>query len=91
MEKEPCANQEVCMQVIQRMLDREASHAEELGFADNQKDCATCRSAYALAKSIKNAIKRHGSASCPKDLFIDIKAKLFLFFILISILIPLFC
>jgi anti-sigma factor (TIGR02949 family) len=89
--KTNCTHQKDCLQLIQRILDREASHAEEEAFLANKDKCLPCQENYALEQSVKKAIKNNCTSTCPTDLFERIKSKLFMVLILISILIPLFC
>jgi hypothetical protein len=89
--KSNCTHQEECLQLIQRILDKEATAEEEAVFMAAKDQCLSCQENYALELSMKKAIKKSCSVSCPSDLFTRITAKLFLVLILISILIPLFC
>ena len=89
--KTNCAQHQECLQVIQRILDKEATAEEIARFMANKDQCLTCQEGYDLELSLKKAIKNNCSATCPSDLFARIKTKLFLVLILISILIPLFC
>jgi anti-sigma factor (TIGR02949 family) len=89
--KTNCTHQKECLQLIQRILDKEATAEEEAHFLANKDQCIPCQEGYALEVSLKKAIKSNCTVSCPTDLFVRIKAKLFLVLILISILIPLFC
>jgi anti-sigma factor (TIGR02949 family) len=89
--KTSCTHHKEFLQVIQRILDKEATSAEEAQFLANKDQCLPCQEGYNLEQSLKNAIKTKCSVSCPSDLFTRIEAKLFLVLILISILIPLFC
>lgn len=89
--KTNCTHHQECLQVIQRILDKEATTDEEARFMANKDQCLPCQEGYDLELSLKKAIKNNCSASCPSDLFARIKTKLFLVLILISILIPLFC
>lgn len=89
--KTSCNHHKECLQVIQRILDKEATLAEEAQFLANKDQCLPCQEGHDLELSLKNAIKTKCSVSCPPDLFTRIEAKLFLVLILISILIPLFC
>jgi len=89
--KSNCTHQKECLQLIQRILDKEATAEEEAMFMVTKEQCLPCQEAYALELSVKKAIKNSCSVSCPSDLFTRITAKLFLVLILISILIPLFC
>jgi hypothetical protein len=79
------------MKLIQRIIDREATPEEEAAFLVNKNQCLPCQEGYELELSLKNAIQSKCSVKCPEQLFTKIRAKLFLLFILISILIPLFC
>jgi len=89
--KTNCTQHKECLQVIQRILDKEATDEEVARFMANKDQCLPCQEAYDLELSLKKAIKNNCSVSCPSDLFTRIKTKLFLVLILISILIPLFC
>lgn len=89
--KTSCNHHKECLQVIQRILDKEATLAEEAQFLANKDQCLPCQERHDLELSLKNAIKTKCSVSCPSDLFTRIEAKLFLVLILISIVIPLFC
>ena len=89
--KASCEHHHECMKVIQRIIDREATAEEEAVFLTNKDQCLPCQEGYALELSLKKAILSKCSVPCPEQLFAKIRAKLFLLFILISILIPLFC
>ncbi len=89
--KASCEHHHECMKVIQRIIDREATAEEEAVFLTNKDQCLPCQEGYALELSLKKAIQSKCSVPCPEQLFAKIRAKLFLLFILISILIPLFC
>lgn len=89
--KTSCTHYKECLQVIHRILDKEATLAEEVRFLANKDQCLPCQEGYDLELSLKKAIKTKCSVSCPSDLFARIESKLFLVLILISILIPLFC
>ncbi|MEY4609847.1 MAG: hypothetical protein RL246_166 [Bacteroidota bacterium] len=89
--KSSCEQHHECMKVIQRIIDREATPEEEAAFLANKNQCMPCQDGYELELSLKNAIQSKCAVKCPEQLFAKIRAKLFLLFILISILIPLFC
>jgi hypothetical protein len=89
--KKNCTHQVECVKLIQRIIDQEASPAEEASFFANKEQCLPCQEGYALEQSLRKAIKSNCSAKCPDTLFTRISAKLFIVLILISILIPLFC
>ena len=89
--KKTCTHKADCLKLIQRIIDREATPEEEAAFLANKDQCLPCQEGYALEKSLRNAIKANCKSKCPTDLFDQIKAKLFVVLILISILIPLFC
>lgn len=86
-----CDHHEVCMQLIQKILDGEASTAEKQIFLDNKDLCIPCQKGYELEMALKKNIKSKCQLSCPEQIIAQIRAKLFLLLILISILIPLFC
>ena len=89
--KASCEHHHECMKVIQRIIDQEATAEEEAAFLTNKDQCLPCQEGYALELSLKKAIQSKCSVPCPEQLFAKIRAKFFLLFILISILIPLFC
>jgi hypothetical protein len=89
--KMSCEHQKNCMKLIQRILDREATPEEEAAFLANKNQCLPCKEGYELELSLKKAIKDKCTKKCPDLLLEQIKAKLFLILILISILIPLLC
>jgi hypothetical protein len=89
--KTNCEHHKDCLKLIQKILDREASPAEEATFLLSKDQCLPCQEGYRLEASLKKAIKEQCHQKCPDSLLEQIKAKLFLFFILISILIPLLC
>lgn len=89
--KKSCEHYDECLKMIQRVLDREATNEEESTFLNKKDDCIQCQEGYELEQSLKMAIKNNGRSLCPDQLFQRIRAKLFLFLILITILIPLFC
>ncbi|MFM6947680.1 MAG: hypothetical protein ACKOWQ_01580 [Aquirufa sp.] len=89
--KTSCEHQSNCMKLIQRILDKEATAEEEAAFLANKDQCLPCQEGYELELSLKKAIKEKCHKKCPESLFDEIRAKLFLLLILISILIPLLC
>jgi len=79
------------MQLIQKILDGEASVAEKEDFIANKDQCLPCQKGYELEQSLKKNLKSKCQLSCPEQIIHKIRLKLFLLLILISILIPLFC
>jgi hypothetical protein len=79
------------MQLIQKILDGEASVAEKEAFYANKDLCMPCQKGYELELSLKENLKSKCQLSCPDQIIHKIRSKLFLLLILISILIPLFC
>jgi hypothetical protein len=79
------------MQLIQKILDGEASVAEKEDFIANKDQCLPCQKGYELELSLKSNLKSKCQLSCPEQIIHKIRLKLFLLLILISILIPLFC
>jgi hypothetical protein len=86
-----CEHHQDCMQLIQKILDGEASVAEKEAFFANKDLCMPCQKGYELELSLKKNIKSKCQLSCPEQIINTIRLKLFLLLILISILIPLFC
>lgn len=89
--KMSCEHHQDCMQLIQKVLDGEASLAERNFFYANKDQCMPCQKGYELELSLKKNIKSKCQLSCPEQIINKIRSKLFLLLILISILIPLFC
>jgi len=89
--KKHCEHQGDCMQLIQRIIDKEATAEEEQLFLNKKEQCLPCKEGYQLEQSLKKAIKEKCRSKCPDELFKSIKAKLFILLAIISILIPLFC
>jgi hypothetical protein len=79
------------MELIQKILDGEASLAEKELFFANKDHCIPCQKGYELELSLKTNLKSKCQLSCPEQIINKIRLKLFLLLILISILIPLFC
>jgi hypothetical protein len=86
-----CEHHQDCMQLIQKILDGEASSAEKESFFANKHQCMPCQKGYELELSLKTNLKSKCQLSCPEQIINKIRLKLFLLLILISILIPLFC
>jgi len=89
--KMSCEHHQDCMQLIQKILDGEASLAEKEIFFANKDQCMPCQKGYELELALKKNIKSKCQLSCPEQMIKKIRSKLFLLLILISILIPLFC
>jgi hypothetical protein len=89
--KMSCENHQDCIQLIQKILDGEASLAEKESFFANKEQCLPCQKGYELEMALKKNIKSKCQLSCPDQIINKIRLKLFLLLILISILIPLFC
>jgi hypothetical protein len=89
--KMSCEHHQDCIQLIQRILDGEASLVEKQRFFANKDQCMPCQKGYELELSLKKNIKSKCQLSCPEQIIQQIRLKLFLLLILISILIPLFC
>ena len=89
--KMSCEHHQDCMQLIQKILDGEASVAEKEEFFANKDLCMPCQKGYELESSLKENLKSKCQLSCPEQIISKIRSKLFLLLILISILIPLFC
>lgn len=89
--KMSCEHHQDCIQLIQRILDGEASLVEKQRFLANKDQCMPCQKGYELELSLKKNIKSKCQLPCPEQIIHKIRLKLFLLLILISILIPLFC
>jgi len=87
--KTACNHQHACIQLIQKILDGEASPEEEAMFLEKKEQCLPCQEGYALEKALKDQMKAKCRVACPESLVQRIKEKLFLALVLISFLIPL--
>ena len=57
--KTNCTQHKECLQVIQRILDKEATDEEVARFMANKDQCLPCQEGYDLELSLKKAIKNN--------------------------------
>lgn len=74
---EKCSESEECNQLLQLILDGEASTDQEKRFFEHIDSCVYCLNSYELEKSIRNLIKtKIKKQAVPTDLVDSIKLKI---------------
>jgi anti-sigma factor (TIGR02949 family) len=74
---EKCSESEECDQLLQLILDGEASQEQETKFFQHIDKCVYCLNGYELEKSIRKLIKtKIKKQSVPTDLVDSIKLKI---------------
>ena len=89
--KSNCSHQPDCMKLIQRILDKEATAAEEAHFLANKEQCLPCQEGHKLEVALRQALKSKCTSTCPANLIESIRSKISSILFLILLLIPLFC
>jgi hypothetical protein len=89
--KTNCSHQADCLKLIQRILDKEASAAEEARFLANKDQCLPCQEGHELELALRKALKTSCHSKCPTSLLESIRSKISSIILLILLLIPLFC
>ncbi len=75
--KNDCTNQEECMQMLQSIIDGEATPEQRHEFLTNHlEDCMPCFKTYHLEMAIKDLVKAKCNGQCPDGLVDEIKAKI---------------
>lgn len=76
-DKEKCKESEQCNQLLQLILDGEASSDEENYFFSHKEKCIYCSNGFELEKSLKDLIKtKIKKETVPADLVESIKLKI---------------
>ena len=76
MKKENCANQQECMQMLQTILDGEATSEQKQHFLKHHLDeCMPCYKNYHLEVAIRQLLKTKCSHEAPQELVEDIRKK----------------
>jgi len=74
--KQECANQRECMEMLQLIVDDEASHEQKEHFLlHHLEDCMPCYKNYHLEVAIRQLLKNKCTGQAPQDLVDSIKAK----------------
>ena len=74
--KQDCENSRECLQMLQLILDGEASHEQKEHFLkEHLEECMPCYKNYHLEVAIRQLLKTKCSSQAPQDLIEDIKKK----------------
>ena len=75
--KENCANQQECMQMLQLILDGEATLQQKEHFMKHHlEECMPCYKNYHLELKIKELLKQKCTGGCPEELANSIKNQI---------------
>ncbi len=75
--KSNCDNQENCIEMLQSIIDGEASPEQRYEFLTNHVErCMPCFKTYHLEMAIKDLVKAKCSGQCPDGLVDEIKARI---------------
>ena len=74
--KQECANQRECMEMLQLIVDGEASQEQKEHFLLNHlEECMPCYKNYHLEVAIRQLLKNKCTGQAPQDLVDSIKAR----------------
>ncbi len=74
--KQECANQRECMEMLQLIVDGEASQEQKEHFLlHHLEECMPCYKNYHLEVAIRQLLKNKCTGQAPQDLVDSIKAK----------------
>ena len=74
--KQQCQNQRECMEMLQLIVDGEASHEQKEHFLMHHlEECMPCYKNYHLEVAIRQLLKIKCTGQAPQDLVDSIKAK----------------
>jgi anti-sigma factor (TIGR02949 family) len=72
-----CNQKDICAEILQLMLDGEASSEQEEYFTTHIEECNHCLKAYELEKAIRQLVKTKVKRELvPQDLISDIRFKI---------------
>ena len=75
--KHNCENQQNCLEMLQSIIDGEASSEQRHDFLTNHVEkCMPCFKTYHLEIAIKDLVKAKCTGQCPDGLVDEIKAKI---------------
>jgi anti-sigma factor (TIGR02949 family) len=75
--KEHCANQQECMQMLQLILDGEATTDQKEHFLRHHLDeCMPCYKNYHLEIKLRELLKTNCTGGCPSELAESIKSQI---------------
>lgn len=74
--KQECGNQRECMEMLQLIVDGEASHEQKEHFLMHHlEECMPCYKSYHLEVAIRQLLKNKCTGHAPQELVDSIKAK----------------
>ena len=74
--KQECENQRECMEMLQLIVDGEASHDQKEHFLKHHlEECMPCYKNYQLEVAIRQLLKNKCTGQAPQELIDSIKAK----------------
>jgi anti-sigma factor (TIGR02949 family) len=74
--KHDCPNQQECLQLLQSILDGEATSEQKEHFLkDHLEECMPCYKNYHLEVAIRNLLKKKCSGEAPQELVNSIKQQ----------------
>jgi len=74
--KSDCADKRDCLEMLQLILDGEATPEQKANFKLHIDDCLPCFQHYHFDQAIKELLKLKCSSQAPSDLVESIKSKL---------------
>ena len=75
-DKRDCPNKRECFEMLQLILDGEASPQQKYAFLkEHLEDCMPCYKNYHLEVAIRQLLKTKCTGTAPQDLIDDIKRK----------------
>jgi len=74
--KDDCANKHDCLEMLQLILDGEATLEQKANFKLHIDDCLPCFQHYHFDQAIKELLKLKCTSQAPSDLVESIKSKL---------------
>ena len=74
--KKNCSNQRECLEMLQLILDGEATPEQKANFKSHVDECMPCFQHYHFDQAIKELLKLKCSSLAPPDLIDSIKSKI---------------
>ena len=74
--KKNCSNQRECLEMLQLILDGEATPEQKANFKSHVEECMPCFQHYHFDQAIKELLKLKCTHDAPTDLITSIKNKI---------------
>ena len=74
--KKNCSNQRECLEMLQLILDGEATPEQKANFKSHVDECMPCFQHYHFDQAIKELLKLKCTHDAPTDLITSIKSKI---------------